>query len=369
VRGAGRLVIVVALCAPVAACAGELLVPDERAVAGLPEVVPQPADNPTTSAKVELGRALFWDPILSGERDVACATCHHPDLAYADGRAISVGVGGRGLGAHRDAGGGGRGHQTNRSSMTILNSAFNGLSLARPDTPPETAPMFWDNRARSLEEQALMPIRNREEMRGDRFGEDEILLEVIGRLQRIPGYVERFERAFGGGPITDTNLSRALAAFERTLVNRMSSFDRFMAGDDRALSHSAKRGLAAFVSDGCTRCHSGPMFSDFKLHRLNVPGAEGDRADDGTPRMRTPSLRNVSKTAPYMRNGSLKTLAEVLDFYTARIDTSLDPDLPDRFPHREVEVFEAFFQSLSDGEFDRTVPTEVPSGLPPGGAL
>jgi cytochrome c peroxidase len=111
------------------------------------------------------------------------------------------------------------------------------------------------------------------------------------------------------------------------------------------------------------------MFSDFKLHRLNVPGAKDDLGEDGTPRMRTPSLRNVARTAPYMRNGSLKTLDDVLDFYSDTIDTSLDPDLPGRFPHREVEIFEAFFEALSDGEFDRTVPGQVPSGLAPGGAL
>jgi cytochrome c peroxidase len=355
------------VCALLVGCSAQFVVPDERAVAALPSVIPEPADNPSTPAKVELGRLLFWDPILSGNRDVACATCHHPDLSYADGRALSVGVGGVGLGSNRKPGA--KRHHTTRSSMTVLNSAFNGVSLASPTTSPEKAPMFWDNRASSLEEQALLPIQNLDEMRGEMFREEEILPEVVRRLERTPEYVDRFERAFGPGPITERNLARAIASFERTLVTRMSSFDRFMAGDDGALSHAAKRGLAAFVSDGCTRCHSGPMFSDFKLHRLNVPGAESDLADDGTPRMRTPSLRNVTRTAPYMRNGSLNTLAEVLDFYSDTIDTSLDPDLPDRFPQREVEIFEAFFESLSDGEVDRIVPSEVPSGLPPGGAL
>jgi cytochrome c peroxidase len=358
-----------AVCAGalLAACDAELAVPPDRAVAALPAAVPEPADNPNAPAKVELGRLLFWDPILSGNRDVACATCHHPALGYADGRALSVGVGGAGLGPQRAPGP--VAHHTTRSAMTILNAAFNGLSVASPTAAPETAPMFWDNRASSLEDQALRPIQNLDEMRGETFAEDEILPEVVARLGRIPEYVERFEGAFGAGPITALNVARAIAAFERTLVTRPSSFDRFMAGDDAALSHAAKRGLAAFASDGCTRCHSGPMLSDFELHRLNVPGAENDLGEDGTPRMRTPSLRNVTRTAPYMRNGSLETLADVLVFYVDTIDTSLDPDLPPRFPERDLQVFAAFFESLSDGDFDRTVPSGVPSGLPPGGAL
>ena len=339
----------------------------DRAVAALPTLVPQPADNPSTAAKVELGRLLFWDPILSGDRDVACATCHHPDFAYADGRAVSVGVGGVGLGPTRAPGA--EGHRTSRSSMTILNAVFNGLSVASPTISPESAPMFWDNRASSLEQQALLPIQNREEMRGEMFGEQEIVPEVAGRLERIPEYVDRFAGAFGTGPITSLNLARAIASFERTLVTRMTSFDRFMAGDDGALSHAAKRGLAAFVSDGCTRCHSGSMLSDFKLHRLNVPGAEDDLADDGTPRMRTPSLRNVARTAPYMRNGSLKTLTEVLDFYAEGSTPGWTPICPTASRCATWTVFEAFFESLSDGEFDRTVPGRVPSGLRPGGAL
>ena len=353
------------MSALLASCDGALVVPPEQAVAALPPEVPQPADNPSTPEKVELGRLLFWDPILSGDRDVACATCHHPDLAYADGRARSVGVGGTGLGPARAPGA--VAHLTPRNSMTILNSAFNGLSVASPTVAAEDAPMFWDNRATSLEEQALLPIRNLDEMRGARFAEDEILAEVVRRLAELPAYVERFERAFGPGPITPVELARALAAFERSLVTP-SSFDRFMAGDDGALSHAAQRGLAAFIADGCTRCHSGPMLSDFELHRLDVPGAAGDPAADGTLRMRTPSLRNVTRTAPYMRNGSLATLADVLDFYGGALDTSLDPALPDRFPPRDVALFEAFFEALSDGELDRDVPSEVPSGLPPGGA-
>ena len=362
-----RAVVPFAAGALALGCSAELVVPQDRAIAALSSVVPEPADNPGTPARVELGRLLFWDPILSGNRDVACATCHHPNHAYADGRDLSVGVGGVGLGPSRAPGP--TPHRTTRNAMTVLNAAFNGIGVASPTIAPERAPMFWDNRASSFEEQALRPIRNLDEMRGESFSEAEILPEIVRRLAAIPEYVARFQDAFRPGPITETGLAQAIASFERTLVARTSSFDRFMAGDDGALSHAAKRGLAAFVNDGCTRCHSGPMLSDFELHRLNVPGAQKDLGDDGTPRMRTPSLRNVTRTAPYMRNGSLKTLDEVFNFYVDTIDTSLDPDLPRRFPQRDPDVFRPFFESLSDGDFDRTVPNAVPSGLPPGGRL
>jgi cytochrome c peroxidase len=362
-----RPVITALWCASLSACGAELTVPDEHSVRALPARVADPDDNPSSAAKIELGRLLFWDPILSGNRDVACATCHHPDFAYADGRARSLGVGGTGLGPLRRPGG--ATHETPRNSMTVLNSAYNGITQREPDAAPAEAPMFWDNRVKSLETQALQPIQNASEMRGEALGDSEILPEVLRRLQAIPAYVEGFAASFGADPISEQNVARAIAAFERSLVTRESSFDRFLGGDEAALSHAAKRGLAAFLSDGCSRCHSGPMLSDFELHRLNVPGADADIGNDGTPRMRTPSLRNVLWTAPYMRNGQLSSLADVLDFYVDEIDTSLDPDLPNRFPERGVEVFLPFFESLSDAEFDRTIPPEVPSGLPVGGDI
>jgi len=348
-----------------AACgAPEFHVPRDRSVSALPSAVPEPADNPSTPEKVTLGRLLFWDPILSGGRDVACATCHHPDFAYADGRALSIGVGGHGLGPERTQGA--IAHQTPRSSMTILNVAWNGLGARDGDDLAGAAPMFWDNRERSLEAQALLPIQNLDEMRGPDFTESEILPEVIARLSAIPAYVARFDAAFGSSPITADMIGQSIAAFERTLVNP-SSFDRFMSGDDGALSHAAKRGLAAFVHDGCTRCHSGPMLSDFELHRLAVPDPP-EVVDEGDGRFRTPSLRNVTRTAPYMHGGTLQSLQAVLGFYET-IDPSLDPDLPEEFPLRDAKLFIPFFEALSDGEFDRTLPDSVPSGLPVGGDL
>ncbi|HEY0712813.1 MAG TPA: cytochrome c peroxidase [Polyangia bacterium] len=344
-----------------------LIVAPEQAVAALPARIPEPADNPSTPSKVELGRLLFWDPILSGERDVACATCHHPAHAYADGRDLSVGVGGTGLGPARRSGPLSR--PVNRNSMTILDVAWNGVGVASPEISPAEAPMFWDSRDRSLETQALKPIESAEEMRGERFTKEEIFPELERRLSAIPEYASRFEAVFGRGAITRVNIGRALAAYERTLVARGSSFDRYMAGDDGALSQAAKRGLVALVESGCTRCHSGPMFSDFKLHRLGLPPLPGHTSDvgDGTGRFRTPSLRNVTSTGPFMHDGRFQTLRQLFEFYTG-IDKSLDPDLADLAP-AGLDDITALFEALSDGDFDRTVPAVVPSGLPPGGHL
>lgn len=359
------LVLLLAACSAVDVDA--LDVPAERAIAALPVHVPEPPDNRRTDAKVELGRLLFWDPILSGNRDVACATCHHPDHAYADARAVSIGVDGSGLGPARRPGSSTR--PMHRNSMTILDVAWNGLGATTPSVAPADAPMFWDSRERSLEAQALKPLESLEEMRGDAFSEEQILPELVRRLSAIPEYVDGFATAFGTAAIDPESISRALAVFERTLVARESSFDRYMAGDESALSHAGKRGLVAFIESGCTRCHSGPMFSDFELHRLGLPTPPNLEPDpgDGSGRFRTPSLRNVMRTAPFMHDGSFETLQEVFEFYT-EVDKSLDPDLADLAP-AGLDDITAFFEAISDADFDRTVPTRVPSGLPPGGHI
>lgn len=349
----------------VAGCT-DYLTPDPREIlAALPSSVPAPIDNPTRPETVELGRALFWDPILSGDRDVACASCHHPDFAYTDGLRVSVGVGGRGVGparaANHDA------PRTARNSQTVLTAAWNGLSVDGA-VAPELAPMFWDHRLMSLEAQALAPIKSAVEMRGESYAEDEIVDEVVARVAAIPEYAAGFQTAFGAEGVNPTTLAQAIAAFERTLVPRDSSFDRYMAGDDDAMTVAQLRGLHGFIFQGCARCHSGPLLSDFKLHRLPVPTQPGDPIDlgDGAGQFRTPSLRMVTATGPYMHNGSL-TLDEVLDHYH-NIEVT-DPLLAgDVEPaHGGGDDLHAFFAALSDGTFDRRVPDRVPSGLPPGG--
>ena len=347
-----------------------LTVTSALALGGPDNPVEEPAANPSTDPKIALGRDLFWDPILSGDRDVACASCHHPAFGYADGRRTSIGTGGSGLGPRRTIAAGAP--TPTRNAMTVLNVAFNGLTLDGPTTAL-AAPMFWDNRAHSLEEQAVGPIGAASEMRGAAFDAAHILPEIVARLSAIPAYVAQFERAFGPEPVTADRVAGAIAAFERSIVATDSSFDRYMRGDAAALTPQQQRGMAVFQGSGCGGCHSGPMFSDFELHALGVPDLPGAAHDagDGRNRFRTASLRFVTKTAPFMHNGVFNTLDDVYRFYQRADDRSPDPALRAvRAPRGDDAVaVSAFLESLSDGTYDTTVPPSVPSGLPVGGAI
>ena len=355
-----------------------------------------------TTAEEELGRLLFWDPLLSGDRDVACATCHHPDFAYGDGRDLSLGVGAVGLGPARVDMSDGRIPVVKRNSPTILNTAFNGLDDRRrrrgggdtlASVDPARAPMFWDSRVRSLETQALEPLKALEEMRGTAYAEVDAVDIVVARLRGVPEYVTLFQEAYGPGTVIDApRLGQAIAAFERTLVAMDSPFDRFRAGDTNALTPQQRRGFETFDDVGCERCHEGTMFSDFDLEAEGVAEhpllAEPD-AGDGRFRFRTPSLRNVALTAPYMHNGVLATLEDVLQFYdNGRSENpNVSNDRGDRrrgdgvarlsgsfrrvddMNEQEMRDIVAFLESLTDSNFDRTIPATVPSGLPPGGFI
>lgn len=352
----------------------------------LPLTAPDPADNPSAPEKVALGRLLFWDPILSGERDVACATCHHPAFAYAEPLDLSIGVTGIGLGANRRFSGARRVPFVQRNTQTVLNAAFNGMN-DDGRIEAETAIMFWDGRARRLEGQAIFPIRAVEEMRGDAYAEADALDEVAARLRAIPEYVERFSAAFGGpAPVTPSNMAKAIAAFQRTLITPMSSFDRYMRGDRSAMTARQIRGMQQFADAGCVNCHRGPMFSDFKFHTLGLPDnaklPASDTGLNGTHGFRTPSLRNVSRTAPYMHNGIFVTIQQVLGFYervqqshgtrsqnAAIPDRNMAPLLGELDFSSGVEDIEAFLDAISDGPFDASEPDRVPSGLAVGGRL
>jgi len=273
----------------------------KRELVPLPRRAPAPSGLRATPAQVELGKLLFFDPRLSGTNNVSCATCHKPEKAFADGRAVSLGANDQPLA---------------RNTPSCLNVGF-------------FQSLFWDGRANSLEEQALAPIQSPAEMNQD-------LDELAAELRAIPGYVTRFQEAFGK-PADRDSIARALAAFQRTLVTEPSPFDRFLAGDANALSDDAKAGLELFRGDaGCIECHHGPLLSDGKFHRLGVsPRDEGRFQATGNPedrfRFRTPSLRNIADTAPYMHDGSLKTLDDVVMFYYRGISDSgpggLAPDV------------------------------------------
>jgi cytochrome c peroxidase len=382
----------------------------------LPAAPPYPPDNGPQSAgypeRVALGRLLFFDPILSGDQDVACGTCHHPAFAWADGRALSIGVGGVGLGPDRERTLGDSEFEfmTPRNSPTVLDAGFNRPPAGKPDWE---GVMFWDGRTSSLEAQARAPIRSRDEMRHDAYPDFYAVQNVIAKLRAIPGYVERFAVAFPeaaallpperAAEIIDSNTyARAIAAYERELYTADSPFDRFARGDDAAMSFAQKRGLDLFWRSGCAECHSGAMFSDFGFCAIGVlqagPGKppihergdgsdEGRYAEDGLEEhryaFRTPSLRNVALTAPYFHTGGeasggdYGTLRQVLEFFNRGCNDQglgaqhLHPSAaPLGFSSEQIDDLVAFLESLSSTRLgspyvDPTVPEAVPSGLAP----
>ena len=366
----------------------------DPASAQLPEVEAPPA------SQVHLGSLLFWDPILSGEKDVSCATCHHPEFAWADGRDLSLGPGATGLGPDRTQHADSPVPVVKRNAPTVLNTVYNGVGLRRgrrgqnraQTAGQGSAPMFWDNRVTSLEAQALEPIKAFEEMRGSAYAEDVAVDSVLARLRTLPEYVRLFDEAFGSEGIQSETLAQAMAAYQRSLTAVDSPWDRFQRGDSSALSEQQQRGMREFDAVGCDRCHRGPMFSDFQLHAEGVmenPLLTEPDTSRGRFRFRTPTLRNVALTAPYMHNGMLPSLEDVLVFYdngrseNPNVATGgrrgrgnggtpqLDGDFRRvrNMSDRQMEDIVAFLEALTDDRYDRTIPEQVPSGLPPGGDI
>lgn len=325
-----------------------------------PKVATRP-DNPQTPAKVALGRLLYFDPVLSGANDQSCATCHHPDLGLTDGRGLSMGRGGKGLGPERTGG-----TELRRSAPTVWNAAYNHRQ-------------FWDGRASDLEDQARNPITSADEMAQDPA-------ELVKELRAIPEYVSLFDEAFSGNDasaVTFDNVTRAIAAFERTLTSTRSRFDRYREGEVRALTASERRGLALFRSlkTRCFECHGFPNFAnpDFKV--VGVPDLPGQKPDLGRQEagggpayaraFKVPTLRNVAKTAPYMHNGKYETLQEVVLFYQkgGGAGEGLDlENLDDKIRRFALTADEqrdliAFLESLTDESNVPEFPERVPSGL------
>lgn len=277
-----------------------------------------------TTAQVALGRALFFDPVLSSDRSVSCATCHRPDAGFADPRPLSLGV---------------RGQRTARHAPTLLNRAL-GSSF------------MWDGSAASLEEQVLQPIENPVEM-------DLPLDEALARLAADEAYAGRFEAAYGTGPTREA-LAHALAAFLRRLWHGDSPVDRFRAGERSALSRAEVAGFWLYESRGaCWKCHSGANFTDEAFHNTGVgaldgrpePGraaVTGVDADRGA--FKTPTLRGLAATGPYMHDGSLASLRDVVEFYrdggraNSHLSTLMGPlELSDE----DVDNLVAFLEALS----------------------
>jgi len=357
---------------------------DLGSVAALPLTYNAPENNPITEEKVELGRLLFYDPILSGNKDVSCASCHHPEFGYAESLELSIGVNGKGFGSNRQFIQPNDIPFTKRNSPGLLNTAFNGIDI-HGNYKPEDAPMFWDMRAKSLEEQAMNPIKQLEEMRGRDIEEHDMLNVIIKRLRAIPEYKRLFTKAFNEeNAITETNLGKALASFQRTLVANNSRFDEFMRGNPAALTPSEKEGMQLFLESGCARCHNGPMLSDFKPHVLGVADNEKtgiiDSGISNSFAFRTPTLRNLRFSAPYMHSGKLKTLEQVLTFYEdlhgkplpnanvkkEQLDTLA---IQTRVAFKNIPRIVEFLNTLNDDKYDRKIPDAVPSGLSVGGNI
>lgn len=314
-----------------------------------------PPDNPMSEAKVRLGRYLFYDTRLSANGAESCASCHRQELAFTDGRATAIGV---------------TGESHPRSSMSLLNIAYSPV-------------LTWsDPGMRSLEKQALVPMLAEHPEELGLHGHEET---VLAKLAADPVYSALFPEAFpesSANPFTLTNVAKALASFERTIISARSPWDRFHHGDASAISDSAKRGEVLFFSDqlaGCFRCHGGFNFSDSTFHNTglyNLPGSLSypqpnvgiyshtkQLADVG--KFKTPTLRNVELTAPYMHDGSVATLEDVLDHYIAggrTIETGPFAGVGHDNPHKDPKMtglhltaqqredLLAFLKSLTDRE-------------------
>ena len=309
-----------------------------REIGLLPEV-PAPADNPVTPEKIELGKQLFFDPRLSGSGQIACASCHDPDLAWADGRTLSFGHG-----------------------RTALKRNAPGLTVAGHQTA-----FFWDGRADSLEEQAAMPIFDHNEMRGGEEG------DVLRRLAEQAEYRRRFAAAFCDEQVTMDRVAKSLATFQRSIRAGRSRLDAFLKGNEHALDDEAVRGLHLFRTTArCMNCHNGPALTDDQFHNLGL-SYYGRKLEDlgryeitGKPEdvgaFKTPSLRNVARTGPYMHNGVFD-LPGVLNMYNAGMPTLRrkpeqmdDPLFPTKSPllkplglnRRDLLDLLAFLDALSE---------------------
>jgi cytochrome c peroxidase len=304
---------------------------------GLLLPVPVPADNPQTDAKIRLGRQLYFDARLSSDGTISCASCHKPDKAWADTGPKSEGV------AHKLGG---------RNSPTIINAAY-------------SVPQFWDGRAMHLEKQAVGPVQNPVEM--------DLTMQLLeARLGAIPGYVEQFQQVFGTKP-TEQTVAKAIASFERTVICNDSPYDKYMQGDKSAMMPAAVRGMNLFTGKAhCSTCHSGPYFGDSRYHNLGIGYANGKFADVGRfavtknvkdmGAFKTPGLRCVALTPPYLHDGSERTLMDVIDLYNRGgvPNPSLDRlMMPLNLTRQEKCDLVAFLQALTG-----TYPIDGPPALP-----
>lgn len=281
--------------------------------------MPVPEDNEMTDEKLALGQMLYFDERLSGNNELSCASCHAPAAGYGDGLAKFIGF---------------EGFNGPRNSPTIINAGYYKEN-------------FWDGRAGSLEEQAVGPITAAGEMNQD-------LDELVTELSAIPGYADEFNKVFNE-PITTDNIAKAIAAFERTIVVTDTAFDKYLAGDEDAITDEAKEGMKLFVGKGnCISCHAGPLLSDHNYYNLGMEGDDGRFAVTGQEvdkgAFRTSALRGVAHTAPFMHDGSLATLDDVVNYYNNGGGAHANKSAliqPLNLTEEEVSYLVAFLESMS----------------------
>ncbi|WP_297441610.1 cytochrome c peroxidase [Sulfurimonas sp.] len=309
-----------------------------------PQTAPQPANNKLTPERIELGKLLYFDTRLSKNDKISCATCHSPSHGWTDEvpAAKAVGFEGR-VGP--------------RNSPVVLNSAYQRHQ-------------FWDGRAKSLEEQALGPIEADVEMNMP-------LKELIPKLNKIKGYRELFEKAYPGEGITKDSLAKAIASFERTVVSTESPFDKYAKGDKNAINTKAKKGFELFKGKAhCIDCHDGFNFSDGSFQNIGLNKGELKGKELGRYNVKkraawygvfkTPTLRDVTKSAPYFHDGSVKTLKEATvicsqggryqDGVKNKSDVMVDRHLSDD----EVDAIVEFMKALTGPDLDIKVPKNFP---------
>jgi len=340
----------IALIAALMPIETEPVIADAESGAGVRSVIPSysgllrefPELDAAETDLVALGQELFFDPILSSENDTSCATCHHPDKGFSDGLAAAVAADGSAL---------------KRNTPTLWNVGYAGL-------------FFHDGRADSLEEQAMISLLESSEMNADPDA-------TVAELQAIPEYVALFESAYGSAAdVTFENIHQALAAFQRSLTANDTPFDRYAAGDFDALTAAQRRGLSLFRSGAtrCFECHANPTFASDTFRVIGVDSDDPGRAEiaEGTAgAFRVPTLRNIALTAPYMHNGSVATLEEVIQFYADGGGRGLhDNEDVDVFVQgftlneQEKEDLVAFLHSLTDEQNLPEIPATALSGLP-----
>lgn len=306
--------------------------PDDTKTFLRPAEIPQPDNNRLNNSRVELGKTLFFDPRLSGTNSTSCATCHNPSLGWSDGLKVGIGAGQKKL---------------TRATPTLLNSGYQRRHM-------------WDGRSKSLEDQALKPIESKLEM-------NQNLDELMDELNAIKGYHPLFEAAYPGEGINRTTVAKALASFQRSLVSSESPFDRWLSGKKSEMSNSAIAGFELFKGKArCVMCHQGFNFIDDGFHNVGLPG----NTDEGRYALKkvnvlkgafkTPTLRNIALTAPYMHNGQFAKLEEVVDHYSSggvkNLD-NLDPNMmPLNLTKAEKQDLIAFLHSLTGDQEKFYVP-------------